>query len=174
MKKTSKTETLRGKVLQLLFSPKGVIEGMLLRVRDDTVQVSTPPGALDARVKDLGVGALVALKAAPDHSPKTRQSPHRVYKLEAITQIAGKAVRGRGEGADGRIEGVVAALHYARHGEPNGVILESGEFLHLRPHGMERAGLQVGAKVVAEGERRMTVLGTTLLEARRVNRHKID
>ena len=62
------------------------------------------------------------------------------------------------------------AWHFARHGEPNGVILGTGEFIHLRPHGMVAAGLDVGSKVNAVGELRMTVLGTRMLEARRVNR----
>jgi hypothetical protein len=71
------------------------------------------------------------------------------------------------------LKGVVAALHYARHGQPNGVVLESGDFIHLRPRGMEQLGLQVGAEVVAHGELRMTVLGTKLLEARELNRVNI-
>ena len=51
-----------------------------------------------------------------------------------------------------------------------GVVLASGEFIHLRPHGMAQAGLGVGAKVAAVGERRLTVLGTPMLEAYQVNR----
>lgn len=50
------------------------------------------------------------------------------------------------------------------------MILDTGEFIHLRPHGMVVAGLGIGSKVNAIGELRMTVLGTRILEARRVNR----
>jgi hypothetical protein len=39
--------------------------------------------------------------------------------------------------------------------------------------GLKKSGLKVGAKVVAKGERRMTALGTTLLEAREINHVKI-
>ncbi len=56
------------------------------------------------------------------------------------------------------------------HGQPNGVILETGEFIHLRPHGMTEAKLKVGSRVNAVGEIKMTVLGTRLLEARQINR----
>ena len=56
------------------------------------------------------------------------------------------------------------------HGEPNGMILESGESIHLRPHGMTAAGLDIGSKVTAVGDLRMTALGTRMLEAHRVNR----
>ena len=50
------------------------------------------------------------------------------------------------------------------------MILETGEFIHLRPQGMVAAGLDIGSKVNAVGELRMTVLGTRMLEAHRVNR----
>ena len=69
---------------------------------------------------------------------------------------------------------MVAALHFARHGEPNGVVLETGEFIHLRPHGMALLGLGVGAAVRAVGELRLTALGQPMLEARQVNRIVID
>ena len=50
------------------------------------------------------------------------------------------------------------------------MILETGEFIHLRPHGMMEVNLDIGSKVNAVGELHMTVLGTRMLEARRVNR----
>src|SRR5882672_6256109 len=89
-----------------------------------------------------------------------------------ITKIAGKAGKSNGDAPP--ISGVVAAIHYAKHGEPNGVVLESGEFIHTRPHGMKKLKLDVGSKVVAHGEVRMTVLGTPLIKAREVNRVTIE
>jgi hypothetical protein len=49
------TELLSGTCQQLLFSPKGGIEGLLLTVKGKTVQVSMPP--------DIGVA--MARKVAP-------------------------------------------------------------------------------------------------------------
>ena len=72
------------------------------------------------------------------------------------------------------MKGNVARIHYAKHGQPNGVVLESGEFIHLRPHGMAAIGVGVGAKVSAKGELRMTVLGTRMLEAHHANGHDIE
>ena len=72
------------------------------------------------------------------------------------------------------MKGLVARIHYAKHGQPNGVVLESGEFIHLRPHGMAAVGLGVGSKVSARGELRMTVLGTRMLEARHANGYDIE
>ena len=39
---------------------------------------------------------------------------------------------------------------------------------------MKTLKLRVGSKVVAHGERRMTILGTTLIEAHEVNRVTIE
>jgi len=92
-------------------------------------------------------------------------------KDAALAQVTGQAIEDPDvEPGETAIKGLVQAWHFARHGEPNGVILETGEFIHLRPHGMVAAGLDIGSKVNAVGELRMTVLGTRMLEARRVNR----
>ncbi len=174
MKKNTTVETLSGTLQQLLFSPKGVIEGLLLTVRGKPVQISMAPGTVDVSASALIAGQRIVVKASADHSPKTKSAGHPVFKLEAVVKIAGKAMRVHAAGVGPVVlKGVVAALHYARHGQPNGVVLESGEFIHLRPHGMEQLGLQVGAEVVAHGELRMTVLGTKLLEARELNRVNI-
>jgi len=174
MKKGKKAETLTGTLTQVLLSPKGVIEGLLLSTRGKPVQISTVPGAIDAHAAALVSGVRVVAKGTADHSPKTKGGSHPVFKLEQLVKLGGKALRESAhQGAALTLKGLVASIHYARHGEPNGVLLESGDFIHLRPHGMEKSGLRIGDKVVAKGERRMTVLGTTLLEAREVNRRAI-
>jgi len=112
------------------------------------------------------------LKASRDHSPKTKHGAHPVYKLRAITKLGGTAAS-LSHGAPA-VHGVVAAIHYSKHGHPNGVILESGEFIHTRPPGMQKLKLKVGPKVTAQGELRMTMLGTSLIEALEVNRVRIE
>jgi hypothetical protein len=102
-----------------------------------------------------------------DLSPKAKDGAHPVYQLDSITKLAGKTFKSNGTQP---IEGVVSHIQYAKHGEPNGVILESGEFIHTRPHGTKRLKLHVGSKVSAHGEARTTVLGTSLIEAHEVNR----
>jgi hypothetical protein len=165
----SKPKTLSGRLEQLLFSPKGGVEGLLLTVRDQPLQVSMEPATGDPGMLARAVGQSIEVTAVPDHSPKTREAAHPVFKLSAINKVAGKAVKSNGERRD-RVSGIVASIHYAKHGEPNGVILDSGEFVHTRPHGMKELKLHVGSKVEARGERRMTALGTGMIEARRVNR----
>jgi len=151
-----------------LFSPKGGIEGLLLDVNSKSIQVSLEPANADAPALGGAVGKPIEVKASADHSPKTKDGVHPVYRLEAITKLGGKALKPNGAGH--AVRGVVASVHYAKHGEPNGVMLESGEFIHTRPPGMKKLKLEVGSKVVAHGELRMTVLGTPLLEAHKVNR----
>jgi hypothetical protein len=169
----AKIETLNGSLQQLLFSPKGGIEGLLLTVGSDSVQVSMAQGAADGRVLAKAVGKPIQLTASADHSPKSQAAAvHEVYKLKRITRIAGRGFKSSGDPRP--ISGRVAAVHYAKHGEPNGVMLESGEFIHTRPPGMKKLKLGVGAKVVAHGELRMTVLGTPLVEAGKVNGVTLD
>jgi hypothetical protein len=46
--------------------------------------------------------------------------------------------------------------------------------IHTRPHGMKKLKLDVGSKVVAHREVRMTVLGTPLIEAHEVHRVTLE
>jgi hypothetical protein len=167
-----KPEILSGRLQQLLFSPKGSIEGLLLSVKSKTVQVSMKQEEAHATALQQSLGKAIELKALRDHSPKSRHGAHPVYRLHAITKLAGSAPAAS-DGAPA-VHGVVAAIHYSKHGHPNGVILESGEFIHTRPAGMLKLKLKVGSKVRAHGELRLTMLGTSLLEAQEVNRMRLE
>lgn len=169
------SELISGTCQQLLFSPKGGIEGALVKVKGAVVQVSMHPDTGAALARSIGPGKRLRVLAVADHSPKTSDGAHPVYQLEALADAAGQAIEWPDtDPTNSSVKGVVASLHYARHGQPNGVVLETGEFIHLRPHGMALLGLGVGAKVHALGTLRMTVLGTRLLEAHQVNRIPID
>jgi len=164
-------EFISGTCQQLLFSPKGGIEGALIKVKGVVLQLSMHSDTGAAFARSTGSGKRLRVLAAADHSPKTKDSAHPVYLFEAFADAQGRAVDMAGsDPANTLIKGIVAELHYARHGQPNGVVLETGEFIHMRPHGMAQVGLGVGAKVSAVGEVCMTVLGTRMLEARSVNR----
>ena len=167
-----KTEIIAGRLQQLLFSPKGGIEGVLISVDSETIQVSMKHDAADARALQKAIGKPIELTAAADRSEKAKKSKHPVYSLQALTKLGQKNIAA--QGAPHAINGVVAAIHFAKHGEPNGVVLESGEFIHTRPPGMKKLNLKVGSKVSARGEVRMTILGTALVEADEVNRVVIE
>jgi len=167
----AKSETLSGNLQRLLFSPEGGIEGLLLDVGSRSIQVSMEPGGADANALNDAVGKAIEVEASADHSPKTKEGAHPVYKLDSIMKLGGKSFKSN---AAKPLSGIVADLHYARHGEPNGVILESGEFIHIRPAGMKKLKLKIGSKVVVHGESRKTVLGTVLIEAHEVNRVTLE
>ena len=165
------SELISGTCQQLLFSPKGGIEGALVKVKGKTVQISVTPDLGAALARVTGPARRLRVLAEADHSPKTADGAHPVYKLESLADAAGQAIEWpEFDSADTTIKGVVATLHFARHGEPNGVVLETGEFIHLRPHGMALVGLGIGSKIIAVGKQRMTILGTRMLEAQQVNR----
>jgi hypothetical protein len=164
------SQFIHGKCLQLLFSPKGSVEGVLLKMRGAVVQVSVPGDQSVALAQAAIPGRQLRLLALPDQPSKTDHSTHKVFKFQSFADATGAAIS-PSEGEPDRIsmKGVVTALHYARHGEANGVILDTGAFIHLRPHGMVSTDLDIGSKVNATGTLRMTMLGTRMLEAHRVN-----
>jgi hypothetical protein len=77
----------------------------------------------------------------------------------------------------GKFSGRVARLNYALHGEVNGGILESGDFLHLKPEGARAVGLKLGLSVKGKGKTKPMADGHLVIEADEVNgipieRHK--
>jgi hypothetical protein len=169
------SEFISGICQQLLFNPKGGIEGALVKIKGAVVQVTVPPASAATFAQATGPGKRLRVLAVADKSAKTADAHHPVYQFESFADATGQATELAAVEPDNTtIKGTVAAVHFAKHGQANGVILESGEFIHLRPHGMLQAGLVIGAKVNALGTVRMTVLGTRLLEARLVNRIELS
>lgn len=165
-------ELLKGTCLYLLFSPKGAIEGLLLNAQGRTVQVSMSHNVGNLLAPKVGPGKRLRLLVSLDRSPKTAEAAHPVFELRALADSAGNALPAPNGLTS--VKGVVAWIHYARHGQPNGVVLRTGEFVHLRPDGMSATGLDVGSMVDARGELRTTVLGNRMLEASRVNGYDLE
>jgi len=65
------------------------------------------------------------------------------------------------------------ALHCARHRLPNGVVRQTGEFIHIALQAWLSLAWGIGAKVSVVGELSMTVLGIRLLKAHEVNHMKL-
>lgn len=160
--------TLAGTVRQHNFSPKGEIEGVVLDTDTGPVQVNFPHGPETASRPVPAPGAPARLVVAPDHRAADHEpGDHPVYEFVADADAPDPA-------AAPVTEGVVARLNYARHGEPNGVVLDTGDFVHLKPHGMRRVSLTVGMRVVAAGAARPTVTGHRVIEATVVNGTELD
>lgn len=170
----AKTQMLSGTLLQFVFSPKGAVEGLYIAQPDEApVQVVVPLMCSDAIARSLRAGDRVTVRVGLEDE-RDNDELHHVFRLHAMLNESGKPLSVGGD-MDGRskVVGKVKYLNFAKHGEPNGVVLESGDFVHLKPEGMERLQLAIGDEVRAEGKTRSHVLGGVVLEAESVNGKKL-
>lgn len=172
-------ESLTGTVQAFNFAPKGEIDGLLLDVDGKTVQVNIPPD------KGPGVERLVGLSIAVvvGPEPKVADHPkgdHPVHKFIAFQGESAEAKpphkpepkrahEGHGHEEPIEVSGTVERLNYAKHGEANGVVLNTGDFVHLKPDGMKAAALKVGQEVSARGKATPSQSGKRAIEAEVVN-----
>lgn len=159
-KDMSRAETVTGIVKTLNFAPKGEIDGVMIEVGGDLVQINVPH-EVDDHVRSL-IGREVTVRTQPE--PKVDDHPsgdHPVFKLAAFLDHAGGArdlaaqkrkPPSAGHAGPVEVSGIVVRLNYAKHDEANGVVLDTGDFVHLKPDGMKRAALKVGERVNAKGK----------------------
>ena len=158
-----------GTLEHLIYSPKGGIEGALLRGRSGALQlvVDKDDTATAAKLAAMKVGATVqasAQAAPPSDKGPAAQPVYHLLKLSGAATKTGKAA------AAPAFEGKVARLNYARHGEANGVVLDTGDFIHTRPGAMKELQLAVGSLVRAEGPAKPLLYGLgSVVEATLVN-----
>lgn len=159
-------EVLGGVIVQFNYSPRGSVEGMLIRAEDRTVQVNVPPDAWPVMAHAVAIGqeTRVAATAEPE-SPKHDEGDHPVYRLVSFNPSSEEPE----EVDPASVEGIVARLNYTRHGAPNGVVLESGDFVHLKPDGMRKTGLRIGDRIAAAGKARRMLMGRLVVEGEVVN-----
>jgi hypothetical protein len=70
----------------------------------------------------------------------------------------------------GPIEGVVEHLNFAKNGEPNGAVLDSGYFVHMKPRAAHAIGLRIGQSLQVQGKLKMSSSGgQKVVEAATVN-----
>ncbi len=142
----------------------------MLHSEGQTVQVNVSPDVGFAVVR--GIGQNVEATVEPDsNSVKRGKGDHPVYSLVTLTGTDGKPLihAGAGGAEMATVQGIVKRINYARHGAANGVVLESGDFIHLKPEGMKNIGLKVGDKVTAQGTASLMPLGQQVIEAETVN-----
>lgn len=162
---------VEGRFQHLVYSPRGGIEGVLI----DTDGVPTQfvferhdEGAASA-FADLQVGQVLVIEGTEEGPSPKGDAAHTVYRFERLASVDGESP-GHAAGEDERIEGTVVRLNYARHGEANGVVLDTGDFVHTRPDGFARLGLKVGDRVRAEGRAQALATGKgCVVDAERVN-----
>ena len=161
--------SLTGTLKHWIYSPRGQLEGMLLDVEGFAVQFVIDPSDA-AEVQNLKPGQKLTVEGSPqDDSPK-HAAQHEVYKLHRLTApVAANKAMPR------EFSGKIVRFNYARHGQANGFVLSTGDFIHTRPHGFEQLGLNVGDKVTATGEARPLFNGQgQVVEATIVNQQPIE
>jgi hypothetical protein len=177
MRAGHKAKALRGRIVGFNLSPKGVPEGILLVLAEDgeTVQINFDPEVAGQVTGVVAEGQTFIADAieADAHA----EAAHAVFDLISLSDATGRQLfvaAGSAE-PDISIGGTVVRLNHARRGEVNGGILDSGEFVHLRPHGVKAiGGLCIGQSLVVRGEIRPGWSGHRVIEARTVNGVEIN
>ena len=167
-----KAETIDAEFQYPIYSPKGGIEGALLHAGNDLVQlVFEPHGGPGAEAfTGLKAGEAVSVEVHAEGPSDKGESQHAVYRFERLVSVNGKKPAKPAPGARAPYSGIVVRLNFARHGEANGVVLDSGHFIHTRPDGMARLKLAVGDPVQADGpSRALFGGGGQVVEATHVN-----
>ena len=153
----------------------------MIETGDGLVQVNIPPEMGDQSKAMIGQEVTIQTKPEPkvaDHPP----GDHPVFKLGTILDADGKATAFAprdGKPHHGKhdesieVEGTVERLNYAKHGEANGVVLDTGDFVHLKPDGMKQLGLKVGRQVTAQGKGGPSAHGGKAFDAEIVNGTKV-
>ena len=167
MKKTGTIEALN-------VSPKGFYEGFLLRTGKRLAQINLPKKERGMSAEQLKVGETIAVEAESEESHG--KPAHQVFRLIRLLDTNGHS-RKNDTTMPRDFSAIVVGLNYALHGEVNGGILDSGDFLHLRPEGARAVKLKTGMQVEGRGSTRPMVGGHLVIEAEEVNgiaihRHK--
>ena len=155
-----------------LFSPKGGIEGVLVEVNGDVVQltIDKEAGPLSHLCSDLRIGQMLVVDADPAPPSHKGEAAHSVMTLKHVIKIDGSAVAKHYDAANPTFRGKVERVNYARHGEANGIVLDTGDFIHLKPDGFKAARLSIGDVVEARGPaKRLITGGGFVVDAQEIN-----
>jgi hypothetical protein len=144
-----------GIVQSFNVSPKGGLEGLLLEAEGEMIQINFRQ---EFAAEVMAAAAEGKEFQADVEAEEAHGDPsHPVFRLVSLG------------GQNGHFSGKVKHLNYALHGEVNGAILESGDFLHVKPHGAAALGLKPGMKVKGTGASKPMFDGHRVIEATEVN-----
>lgn len=166
--------SVEGVFQQLVYSPRGAVEGVLIDTDGIPTQFVTDPhdAPTTALLAALEPGQTLVLEGIDAGPSEKGESPHTVYRFERLAAVDGRPPEVAPPHAS--VSGTVVRLNHARHGAPNGVVLDSGDFVHTRPDGFETLGLKIGDTLEAEGPARPLATGAgRVIEAHRANGHAL-
>jgi hypothetical protein len=166
--------SIEGIVLHPIYSPKGGIEGVMLDADGVPVQFvfgHGPDGA--AAFGKVEPGQRVTLEGSEARPWPEGENAHAVYGFKRLAGIDGKAADDGGQPTHTR--GKVVRMNYGRHGEANGVLLDSGDFIHVRPDRFATLGIAPGDQVEASGPGRPLADGSgRVIDAEALNGKLLD
>jgi hypothetical protein len=166
--------SIEGLFKHLIYSPKGGIEGVMIEADGIPAQFVFGRGNDDAsHLRDLAPGRHLTLEGTEAKPWPKGPDAHAVYEFKRLAGLDGEAVHDAGK--PGRVEGKVVRMNYARHGEANGVVLDSGDFVHIRPDRFAKLALALGGDVQASGPGRPLADGSgRVIDAVEVNGKHLD
>lgn len=144
-----------GTFRHMIYSPRGDHEGVLLDSDGEPLQlVFDRHDALGGAVfEQVAPGQLVSVDAVPQGPSPKGEGEHPVYAFGRLLSIDGqKPAKPKAAPRGAAYQGRVVRLNHARHGAANGVVLDTGDFIHTKPDGMLRLKLKVGDVVRADGD----------------------
>jgi len=160
-----------GTIEALNVSPKGFYEGFLLRAGKKLLQINLPKHGLAEMEKSLEVGSTITVEL---ESEKPHGEPeHEVFRL-LRSASANDDFSGVDHDGSKQFSGCIERLNYALHGAVNGGILDSGDFLHVKPEGARALKLKLGMQVEGRGRTKPMVDGHLVIEAEVVNGVEIE
>lgn len=149
------SETLDGVFRHMIYSPRGEHEGVLLERRGEPLQLvfehhdEEAPGAF-AGVRPGQTVSVEAVAQGPSPKGKGEHPVHAFVRLLSVDGAPPAPPKPAAGGAAYR--GKVVRFNHARHGAANGVVLDTGDFIHTRPEGLARLKIKVGDTVEADGD----------------------
>lgn len=162
------TEKFKGIVQSYNISPKGMFEGLIMQSGEKLIQVNFEPEAGAYISAHFPEGKTISLKASMHHDEKKGVATHPVYHLESFDDAKQKTVKLHA-GEKISAAGKVKRLNYSLHGQINGAVLDNGDFVHVKPHGAQKIGIEVGQEISVEGEVRPSFVSHRVIEAETVN-----
>jgi len=157
-----------GTVESFNISPKGTYDGLLLRTKQEVIQFNFPRSWAARVIEIAPVGSTVQASGEPDGDSRPRD--HAVRHLSVLkTNGDTLEVDPANSHQEVQLSGTVERINYGKHGDPNGAIINGGDFVHLRPRGAKAISLQLGQVLDVVGETRPSSLHAKVIEAFTVN-----
>ncbi len=157
--------TKTGTIETLNVSPKGFYEGFLLKSDAGISQINFPKDENGTLNDTFRTGEFVTVEV--DQETPHGTPAHQVFRMVRL-RGADNASNEDHQG-ERTFSGRIKTLNFALHGEVNGGILDSGDFIHLKPKGARAVELAIGMNVEGRGHAKAMPGGHLVIDAEEVN-----